>query len=313
MRLRVHADDLGVSRGVTDGIVRCIDEGPLESTSILANGAAFDYAVAALRSRPHVALSLHLNLVQGPALAPAAEVDLLVDAEGFLRHSLPSLWRAHALAAPAARARLEAQVRLELGAQAAKVRDAVGPDMPLRVDSEQHLHHIPFVFRIAADICRDLPAAGMRLVREPFFLDASGLRRHTLGGVAKRALLNALTARHRPELAARGINSDDWVVGLLLTGRMSPGAVEASLRRIATLSASDHRDVSVEIVFHPGGAAPREEAIWARYRALRAYYFSPWRRFESERLRSPEMAACLERWRATTGPAAPPAGGTKGD
>src|SRR2546428_8459643 len=113
MRLRVHADDLGASRGVTDGILRCIDEGPLDSASLLANGAAFDYAVSALRARPRVALSVHLNLVQGPSVMPPGDVDLLVDADGFLRWSFPSLWRAHALASAATRTRLEAQVRAE--------------------------------------------------------------------------------------------------------------------------------------------------------------------------------------------------------
>ena len=86
--------------------------------------------------------------------------------------------------------------------------------------------------------------------------------------------------------------------------------MDASLRRIRALSGGGAGDVSVEIVFHPGGAAPGEEAIWARYPALRAYYFSPWRRFESDGLRSPEMAACLARWRTITGPASPMAGST---
>ena len=311
MRLRVHADDIGVSRGVTDAILRCVDEGPVDGVSIIANGAAFDYTIAALGSRAHVALSVHLNLVEGPPVAPRAALDLLVDAQGLLRWSFLSLCRAHALAAPATRARLEAQVRAELYAQAEKVRDAVGRGVPLRLDSHQHLHHIPFVFRIVADLCRDLPAVGMRLVREPFFVDTAGLRRHSLSGFAKRALLNALAARHRPQLAARGIASNDWFVGALLTGRMSPGAVDASLRRISALSGGS-RDFSVEIAFHPGGAAPGDEAIWVRYPELVSYYFSPWHRFEEDGLRSPEMAACLARWRTVKGSAAPPAGNTRG-
>ncbi|HXJ84523.1 MAG TPA: hypothetical protein VMS64_38270, partial [Candidatus Methylomirabilis sp.] len=67
----------------------------------------------------------------------------------------------------------------------------------------------------------------------------------------------------------------------------------------------------VEILFHPGGAAAGEEAIWARYPRLADYYFSPWHRFEAEGLRSPEMAACVERWRAISRAAAPPTGSTR--
>lgn len=308
----MHADDLGVSRGVTDGILECIDNGPVASTSLVANGAAFEYAVRALRARPRVEVSVHLNLIEGPPVAPAADVDLLVDSHGLLRSSFQSLWRAHALTSGATRRRLEAQVRAELSAQVRKVRDAVGPDVPLRLDSHGHLHLIPFVFRIVADLCRDLPAAGIRLVREPFFICAHEPRSHTLGGFGKHALLNMLAAHHRPAAQTRDIARDDWFVGTLLTGRMSAKAVDASLRRIRALSRGDAANASVEILFHPGGATPDEKAIWARYPAIGAYYFSPWRRFESEALRSPEMAACLARWRTITTPAVPSPESTRG-
>jgi chitin disaccharide deacetylase len=312
MRVRLHADDLGVSRGVTDGILRCIDEGPVSGTSIIANGAAFQYAVDALRSRRRVEVSVHLNLIEGAPVAPAGDLDLLADSRGLLRHSFPSLWKAHTLGNAATRARLEAQVRTEFYAQAEKARDALGRDVPLRLDSHQHVHHIPFVFRIVADLCRDLPAVGLRMVREPLFVSLRGLRRHTLGGLARHALLNALAARHRAELAARQIACDDWVVGILLTGRMSAAAVEAALGRIWARVGPASAEQSVEVLFHPGGAAPGEEAIWASYPSLRAYYYSPWRRAESESLRGPEMAACLERWRPVSEPAARPPGSTTG-
>jgi hypothetical protein len=93
---------------------------------------------------------------------------------------------------------------------------------------------------------------------------------------------------------------------------MSAAAVDIALRRIDARSAADGRDVSVEILFHPGGAAPGEETVWTRYPWVRAYYYSPWRRRESEVLRGPELAACLRRWGATTRSAAPPGGSTRG-
>lgn len=290
MKLRVHADDCGVSRGVTDAILRCIDEGPVEGTSLIANGAAFDYAVAALRARPQVALSVHLNLIEGPPVAPAAGLGLLVGNDGLLRSSFQSLLRAHTFGSAKLRSALEAQVRTELTAQVERVRAAVGPGVALRLDSHQHLHHLPFIFRIVTQLCGALPAA-MRLAREPFFAG-----RHSLSGLAKHALLNALSASHRKTLRARGIASDDYLVGLLRTGRMTPAAVDKALGRLRARSQKSS-ELSVELLFHPGGAAPGEEAIWARYPALAAYYFSPDRRAESEALRSPAMAACLARWR----------------
>ena len=148
-----------------------------------------------------------------------------------------------------------------------------------------------------------------RLLRELFRRSGNELgglqRRYDWVINAKRALLNTLSAHHRRELAGRGIDSEDWFVGALLMGRLSPDDVDDSLRRIHARSAGVRANVSVEILFHPGGAAPGEEAVWARYPELGAYYFSPWHRFESDALRSPEMTACLERWRAIAAPPAP--------
>ena len=49
MKIVVHADDLGVSKGVTDNILRCVDFGPVRSTSIIVNGTAFEYALEEYR------------------------------------------------------------------------------------------------------------------------------------------------------------------------------------------------------------------------------------------------------------------------
>lgn len=313
MRVRMHADDIGVSRGVTDEILRCIDTGPVRGVSLIANGAAFEYAVEALRARPFVSVSAHLNLVEGRPVTAPEQLDMLVDAAGFLNQGFVTLWSRHLLASAATRTRLQEQVRRELRAQAEKVRAALGPDRPLRLDSHQHLHHIPFVFRIVAELCRELSAAGVRLVREPLFVGDAPLRRHTPAGHCKRVLLNALSARHRRELAARGIGCDDWFVGAMLTGRLSAGVVDASLRRIASRAGARAADTSVEIAFHPALAAPGEETLWERYPALRAYYFSDWRSSESAALRSPEMAATLARFKTVGPPPAKAPGGSTTD
>jgi predicted glycoside hydrolase/deacetylase ChbG (UPF0249 family) len=310
MKIRVHADDFGASRGVTDGVLRCIDEGPVRGVSLLANGVDFERAVQELRARPHVVVAVHLNLVEGKPLRPRSEVDLLVDAGGELRHSFFSLWKAHAFAGASRRVELERQVREELFAQGCKVRAALGAGFPLRLDSHQHLHHIPFVLEIAADLCRELPAVGLRLAREPSFLRVRAPRRGGAAGYARQTLLNALSARHRPKLDARGIACDDWFVGSELSCRLSPLEVDAYLHRIDELAGKDSRETTVEVAVHPGGAAPGEEGIWADDPSLREFYFSTWRAFEHEQVRSPAMAECLTRWRGINAPAARPSGST---
>jgi predicted glycoside hydrolase/deacetylase ChbG (UPF0249 family) len=264
VELRVHADDFGVSRGVTEGILRCIDEGPVRSVSVLATGAAFDEAIAALRARPHVAVSVHLNLIEGRALTTGAP----------LRHTFLSMLRAPPP---------EAFVRAEWQAQIRRVRDALGAARALRLDSHGHVHHLPALFGVARDLCREHHAS-LRLAREPSFI-APGI---TPSGILKHGLLNVLSARSRRHLD--GVESNDWLIGVLLTGRMSAAAIDAALGDLGD------RAGSAEILFHPGGARYGEEELWSDQPGQRAYYFSRWRRIESERLRSDEMAECLARW-----------------
>ena len=83
----VHADDLGICRGITDRIIETHREGCVRRTSIVANGEAFQYAVAMLRENPDLAWSVHLNLVEGRCLGPKQDLSLLVDKRGWFKQS----------------------------------------------------------------------------------------------------------------------------------------------------------------------------------------------------------------------------------
>lgn len=292
MRIWVHADDFGVSRGVTDSILRCADEGILDSVSAVVNRDAFDYAIGEHRRRKGIRLVLHLNWVEGRPLEPRESMGLLTDERGLFFHSFFSLWRLHALGDAARRERLEDEIRRETVAQIRRLRGAVGADLPLQVDSHRHLHLIPFVFRVLLDVARQESISCIRIIREPLVFDRSLLSAGLPFHIAKHTLLNGLCRRHRSELAARGIDHPDYFVGLLYSDRMSAGVVRAALERVRARAG---RDTTLELLFHPGAAAPGEESLWDAYPAYRAFYFSPCRDDESRSLRSNELRELLDR------------------
>jgi hypothetical protein len=296
MRIVVHADDLGASKGVTEAIVRCVDEGPITSASVMVNGSAFGDAVAAWAQRSGLRLALHLNLVEGAPLAPPREVDLLVDDAGRFRHDFVSLWRAHALAPPRARARLAGQVRTELALQIERMRAATGGAGPIALDGHRHVHLVPFVFREVLAACDLGSVARVRVIREPLHLAPGGGGPLLAPNLAGHALLNALSSGARRLLVERGVACPDWFVGVLYTGHMSPAVVDAALRRIRERDPRD--DAEVEVLFHPGGATPDEAGLWPHNWAHRAFYTSPQRARESEQLRSEAMRATLARFGA---------------
>lgn len=81
-RLIVNADDLGMSRGITDGIVLAHRYGFLTSASLMPNMPAAEYAVGRLANSPRLGVGIHLNICQGKPLLPARDVPSLVAANG---------------------------------------------------------------------------------------------------------------------------------------------------------------------------------------------------------------------------------------
>ena len=85
-RLIVNADDLGLSRGITEAILHCHREGIVTSASLMVNQPATEYAVSCLRSASHLDVGIHLNLCQGKPVLPPRMVPSLVGSDGaFLR------------------------------------------------------------------------------------------------------------------------------------------------------------------------------------------------------------------------------------
>ena len=72
-RLIVNADDFGMSRGISDAIVRAHLHGFLSSTSLMANMPAAEYAIARHSDVPVLSMGIHLNICQGKPTLPARE------------------------------------------------------------------------------------------------------------------------------------------------------------------------------------------------------------------------------------------------
>src|SRR3954462_12100516 len=67
-RLIVTADDVGLDRGMTEGAIRAHRQGIVTACSVVANGLAFDDAIARLRDVPWLEVGVHLALVEERSL-----------------------------------------------------------------------------------------------------------------------------------------------------------------------------------------------------------------------------------------------------
>lgn len=161
--LIVNADDFGLARCVNRGIIRAHERGILTSTTLLANGPAFDDAVSLARSAPGLGVGVHLNLVRGRPLTPPAEVPLLVDAGG--RFDFPA-FRRHLRSGGKGRGDdAAAQAAREYARQIARVR-AAGL-CPTHVDAERHHARFPALRASLADAAVAGGIGAARNLREP--------------------------------------------------------------------------------------------------------------------------------------------------
>lgn len=79
--LIVNADDFGIDRETTDGIIEGHLHGIVSSASAMTNCDQFDYAVNRLREVPTLRCGVHLNFYQGSPVLPANSIPSLVDPE----------------------------------------------------------------------------------------------------------------------------------------------------------------------------------------------------------------------------------------
>jgi predicted glycoside hydrolase/deacetylase ChbG (UPF0249 family) len=303
MKVIVHADDLGISPGVTDRIIHTHRNGAVRRTSIVANGQAFDRAVKGLRENPGLIWSVHLNLVEGRCLADPRELSLLVDQRGWFKRDFFGLALLPVLT-PWCRADLRRQIRLELGAQIGRVAQALGPagnrpagnrPASIRVDSHRYVHLLPLVFSVLMEQADSWGIREMRVVSEPLFTarrGPAGLIGLISPNLLKWLVLRMLTRRCRGELERRGIGYPRRSLGVLCSGRMTAGVVDRGVQRI--LRHPPVEDGELEILFHPGPADPEDRSCWREKPRQSRFYFSSLRAAETEALLSPELRTAVE-------------------
>ncbi|MFO7971146.1 MAG: ChbG/HpnK family deacetylase [Desulfobacterales bacterium] len=159
LHLIVNGDDFGLSEKVNEGILQAHLSGILTSTSIMAQGAAFEHAVNIAKSTPSLDVGVHLTLVEETPLADLHLVQSMVDETGRFHHHGTEFIKQYFMG----RICLQ-EVRCELEAQIKRVADS-GISIS-HLDSHQHLHMLPRVLHIAVELAGKYGIPAIRFPRE---------------------------------------------------------------------------------------------------------------------------------------------------
>lgn len=273
-QLIVNADDFGYTRGVNAGIIQGFREGIITSTTLMANGAAFEDAVARAKENPKLGVGCHLVLVGGKAVAPKAQIASLVDAEGKLPATLGSLM------AKLSAGRVESEAMVcELRAQTQRVMSA--GIQPTHFDSHKHTHAHP---RVAEAVMKVAEEFNIKRIRKPFEDFTSLLRPVNGNGWASwkqraTALASLASApRFRRLAQARGVVTPEHFWGIAATGRLNVAAILAMMETMP--------EGTNELMCHPGNYDAELEGSPTRLKRERER--------ELEALMAPEVSEALK-------------------
>lgn len=245
-RLIVNADDFGIAEPVNRGIAEAHDRGIVTSASIMATGQSFEHAVALARERPNLGIGVHLVLTEQRPLA-GTHVPTLVGSDGrFVPHAV-------GLAGRQLGARISLRdVKVELDAQIRRVR-AAGLAVT-HLDGHQHVHVLPGVARVVAELAAAHGIAAVRYPAErfcPYMLRSlRGFKR-----LAEQAAVTVCCAVS----PLRALQRSDDFVGFYFGGRLDEINLETVLHELPT----GH---TIELMCHPGQADMRADGwryAWA--------------------------------------------------
>lgn len=84
MKVLFNADDFGLTKGVTDGIIKAHSNGVVASTTLMMNGLAVDYAIAQAKKHPLLKVGIHLVLTYGKPISN--DVSRLINPSGLFKY-----------------------------------------------------------------------------------------------------------------------------------------------------------------------------------------------------------------------------------
>ena len=247
-RLIVNADDYGLSRGVTTGIIEAAESGVVTSASMMVNLPGFTDAVARAISRPSLSLGLHFNLTAGKPLTSAPSLTRRATGEFY---PLPILLTRASLG------RINASdVERECAAQLDRMGE-VGIS-PTHLDSHRHVHVHSALWPAVLAAATSRGVSNVRVPLEPLWVNA----RDWKATLKKTGLfMFSRTLRGRAEH-----NVTDHFFGLSLQGGRSFAARLFEL--IPKLP-----EGTTELMTHPGyadaGLSEYDGYTWQREEELR--------------------------------------------
>jgi len=242
-QLIVNADDFGLTENVNKGIWDSHCDGIVTSTTLLANGMAFEDAVAEGKRIHELGIGVHLNLTEGKPVADATKIPTLVDRGGRLHMAPARLW-----AGIAAGQVSLSDIERELRAQVTKIVHA--GIRPTHFDGHKHVHVLPRVSEVVIRLAREFHVPAVRCPQEELahasgtLVDGGLSRPSTLKQSLVSRAVSLMAGNFRMKLARAGLLTPTHFFGISRTGFLDADGIRQILENLP--------EGASELMCHPG-------------------------------------------------------------
>ena len=280
------ADDYGLSEKSCTRIETCLKDGVLNKISVLPNGE-ISHIDKRLQNSGAL-LSLHINLVEGKPISAPAEVGLLVSSEGYFKHSFGGLLL---MSLSFKRKEFQEQIYTEIRNQLKFMREFTCGDYCMAIDSHQHTHMIPLIYKAMMRAVKDegVRVNYLRIPAEPltpYLLSPSLYLTYAPANLIKQWLLKFFALLNKKETKKAKIKPT-YFMGVLFSGKMDENRVTKVLPHYIRLAKKRGRDL--EVLFHPGYIESSQDLFDKNKSGFNKFYLSKGRKIEFDTLTSLEF------------------------
>ena len=238
------ADDYGLCENVSMRIQKLIDRGVLNKVSVFPN--FLDVSNDEIFKNKSLRISLHLNLVEGKCMSDSKKIDLLSSPDGLFKNTFAGLLKLSLIYGK----KFEDQAYEEIKTQCLYWKGLLPEGVPFCIDSHQHTHMIPGVFKAMMRVLEDekIDVEYMRIPDEPIlpFIKTPSLYLTYSGvNVIKQWILKILW-----KINKRKKTPNSLFMGILFSGKMDEKRVLKILLQYMKTAEKEDRDI--EVLFHPG-------------------------------------------------------------
>ena len=211
-------------------------------------------------------------------MADAGEINLIADKNGKFRNTFGGLLRLSLFK----RQKLEDEVYKEIKAQVIFWKSVLPKDAPFCIDSHQHTHMIPTVFKALLRVLHDekINLEYMRIPAEPlapYIKTPSLYLTYSAVNVIKQWLLNFLWLINKKRAKLHNIPTA-YFFGILLSGKMDEKRVNKLLSKYIKTAKRNAADI--EVLFHPGYINKNEADLKDKNIVFKKFYLSENRKTE---------------------------------